>query len=319
MSDTFYPCDMHVHTTGSDGNDSFEELLHFAGSRQLAVLSMTDHDVLPPLAVLCGNEIRSAVDHALEQGIVYLPGCEFSCETGIEDCHIKIIGCHWNSPAILAMMDEIVASKSDAYVELLEVLGRNGMPIELQELLSFGERIQLTQLQKKRIFDFMAHKGYCADWSEAKLLVRNNPEYSVKRKKPDALRLIRAGRDAGAVVSLAHPFLIDDEVSYRGMRISRWDFIEEMIEAGLQGIECRYPYGKTSFRLNVPVEFLWKEIADRYASRLFLDAGSDYHNDAKKGVKNPRLLGECGLTLAEFLETPYVEKLNQEQFSLLMS
>jgi hypothetical protein len=37
---------------------------------------------------------------------------------------------------------------------------------------------------------------------------------------------------------------------------------------------------------------------------VFASAGSDYHNDAKKGVKNPRELGECGLTMEEFLAIP---------------
>ena len=319
MKDFVYPCDLHSHTTGSDGNDSFEELIAFVKERQLKVISVTDHDVLPPMEVKQGNHTQSAMDYALDKGIVYLPGCEFSCETDIEDCHIKVIGLNWNSPPILAMMEEIIASKSNSYVQLLEVLGNNGMPIALPDLLSFGEEIELSQLQKKRIFDFMAYRGYCTNWAEAKLLVRDNPAYSVKRKKPDATRLIQAGREAGAIVSLAHPFLMDSELPYRGKRVSRWQFIEEMIDAGLQGIECRYPYGKTAFRANGPIEALWKEIADRYAARLFLDAGSDYHNDAKKGTGNPRLLGECGLSVAEFLNTPYAGILSKQQQQLLNS
>ncbi|MGL6197348.1 MAG: hypothetical protein ACRC3H_00285 [Lachnospiraceae bacterium] len=40
------------------------------------------------------------------------------------------------------------------------------------------------QIQKKMLFEIMAHKGYTADWSVARLWVKNAPRLSVKRQKP---------------------------------------------------------------------------------------------------------------------------------------
>ncbi len=38
-------------------------------------------------------------------------------------------------------------------------------------------KIPLAELQRKRIFDVLAQKGYAKDWSQAKLLVRDDPYF----------------------------------------------------------------------------------------------------------------------------------------------
>ena len=43
--------------------------------------------------------------------------------------------------------------------------------------------------------------------------------------------------------------------------------------------------------------------SERYADRgLIISGGSDYHADGKKGVKNPREIGECGITREDFMK-----------------
>ena len=42
---------------------------------------------------------------------------------------------------------------------------------------------------------------------------------------------------------------------------------------------------------------------ERYAGRgLIISGGSDYHADGKKGGKNPREIGECGITREDFMK-----------------
>lgn len=308
-----YPCDLHAHTTRSDGNDSYPELIAAAAEAGLLVVAVTDHDVLPALE-WDGVPVR---DIALEAGLVLLPGCEFSCETHIEDCHIKVIGGDWESPAIRQIIEAIADSKSGSYLELLEILGSKGMPIDLEELLAFGYPIAVEDLQKKRIFEFMAHKGYTRDWVTAKLMVRDDPELAVKRKKPSAVSVIRAGLASGGVVSLAHPYLMDPQVFWDGQRISRREWIELLIREGLQGIEARYTYDKTTTREPYAKAEIEEMVREAFGGRLFIDGGSDYHGDHKKGVENPRRLGECGLTSEEFWATPYAALLTPAQRSLI--
>lgn len=304
-----YPCDMHAHTTNSDGNDTYPELIQAAKEAGLHVLAVVDHDVAP-IEMIDGE---STADMALAEGIALLPGCEFSCETHIEDCHIKIIGGDFAHPAITAILDDIAASKSDAYLELLDVLKRRGMPIDLSELLAFGHPVAVEDLQKKRIFEFMAHKGYTKDWVSAKLLVRNDPELSVKRRKPSAFSVIQAAKASGGVVSLAHPYLMDAEVQCDGKKISRGEWITRMVAEGLQGIEASYTYDKTTTREPMTKQEMEQAIRRDYASCLFIDGGSDYHADHKKGIERPRELGECGLSRAEFLATPYAALMSGRQ------
>ena len=295
-----YYADLHSHTTRSDGNDLPYELILNAEKEGVRVVGLTDHDVLPPETIDVHGDQVPICGYAEKHRVRLVRGVEFSCETMIEDCHIVGYGCDFRSAALAELCDRIQKFKESAYIELLEKLSLHGMPITVDELLDANKSTTLADLQKKRIFDLMAQKGYAPDWKSAKLMVRSEKALEVKRKKPDAKEVIEKLHSAGGTAILAHPFLIDEKVVYQGKQMSRWEFIEILIGYGLDGIESRYPYTKTTCVDRRPNEVLWQEIIERYAKRLFISGGSDYHNDEKKGTQNPRHIGECGLTEAEF-------------------
>ena len=62
-----------------------------------------------------------------------------------------------------------------------------------------------------------------------------------------------------------------------------------------------YTYDKTSYSGKLTKQEIYDDIREYYGDRLFISGGSDYHADGKKGVKNPREIGDCGITLEEFL------------------
>ena len=69
------------------------------------------------------------------------------------------------------------------------------------------------------------------------------------------------------------------------------------------GIEASYTYDKTSYGGTMTKDEIKKEVIERYAGRgLIISGGSDYHADGKKGVKNPREIGECGITREDFMK-----------------
>lgn len=306
-----YPCELHAHTNRSDGNDTPWELLRNAAACGIKILALTDHDVLPPeLIELPDGTERNPVDAARELGVILLPGVEFSCETEVEDVHVVGLGCDWKKPALKEQEADIVRSKTESYVELIHRLDGSGYSMTLEEVLSLGNPpVPVEKLQKKRIFDTMAAKGYTKDWAQAKLLVRDSPALNVKRRKPEAASVIRLIHDAGGIAVLAHPCLIDETVTLRGRTLSRWDYVETLIGAGLDSIEVRYTYNKTSCKDKRAPELIWQEVRERMEGRLFLSGGSDYHADYKKGVASPRELGECGLTMEEFMEIPALRRL----------
>lgn len=309
---TRFPCDLHTHTVRSDGNDTPQELIDNAAALGLCALGITDHDITPPLVLDLsdGRQIRS-VEYAASRGVQLVLGYEFSCDTWVDDVHICGYGLDWNHPDVLAEVAAAERSKSRAYEELCQRLTEAGMPMDWeQDILHYtrpdGQKAvrEPEDVQRKHIFEAMAAKGYTATWSDAKILVRDNPRLNVQRRKIDPREAIALIHRCGGVAVLAHPHLIDSvvQVPDRPTR-TRDEYVNELVAAGLDGIEVRYTYDKTTYKGTQSPEEIEAEVRSRYAGRLrMLSGGSDYHADHKKGAKKVRSLGERGLTVAEFEE-----------------
>ena len=217
---------------------------------------------------------------------------------------LSCLGCDWNAPYFKELDEFTINSKVNSYRKLIDLLNEQGMEMTWEEVLqNNGYPVQEQFVQKKMIFELMARKGYMESWKEAKLYVKNSKEVSVKREKPDAVSVIKEIHKLGGIIILAHPYLISEPVSYKGKEMSRQEFIEVLIEAGLDGIEASYTYDKTSYGGTMTKDEIKKEVIERYAGRgLIISGGSDYHADGKKGVKNPREIGECGITREDFMK-----------------
>ncbi len=299
-----YECDLHGHTNRSDGNDTPQEFILHGKERGVKIMAITDHDVIPPEMVnVDGREIKT-VDYAKEQGVNVLFGIEISCETWIDDTHLVCFGCDWDDKFFKELDVFTIKSKIGSYKKLAEALTEKGMAISWEEILdNNGHPVLEEQVQKKMLFELMARKGYMPNWQEAKLYVKNAKDIMIKREKPDAISVIKEVHRMGGIVILAHPYLISEPVSYQGKEITREEFIEILIEAGLDGIEASYTYDKTSYGGEQTASEIKKEVEDKYRKRgLIISGGSDYHADGRKGVKNPREIGECGITEEEFMQ-----------------
>ena len=307
-----YECDLHTHSVRSDGNDAVIELIDHAASAGLRVLALTDHDVRPPVEVEVDGETVDVKAYAKQKGVSFIGGIEYSCDTDVDDVHIVGLGCDFSMPAFLAAEQAMAKSKVDAYRALTEVLAQNGILVDWSDVLrnADGSSRPEDAVQRKHIFETIARKGYTKTWQEAKLLVRDNPAYNIRREKIDPLDAIGIIRAAGGVAILAHPHLIDETVEKNGVKISRKDYIERLIAAGLMGIEAAYPYDKTSYKGTQTNEEIRASILREYGARLpVISGGSDYHADAKKGVTNPRELGEGGVTFDFFRTNPLLAAL----------
>ena len=75
---------------------------------------------------------------------------------------------------------------------------------------------------------------------------------------------------------LAHPYLIAEPVNWQGKPITRKAYIDELIDAGLDGIEVRYTYDKTSYRGCQSKDEIAEEVRLLYGDRVaILSGGSD--------------------------------------------
>ncbi|MCC8167694.1 MAG: PHP domain-containing protein [Planctomycetes bacterium] len=297
-----YPCDLHLHTNRSDGVDSPAELIDRAAALGLAVVGITDHDIRPPDRVMAGGREVPLHDYAAAAGVVVLRGIEVSCETGIEDVHIIGFGCEWGDSYFDDLEAAVVRSKKDSYVKLVDALRKDGMALTWDDVLrNNGHPISEDAVQKKMIFELMARKGYAATWAEAKRLVNATPAYHIPREKPAALSVIRAIRETGGISILAHPYLIDDNVDFDGRVMPRAEFIHLLIGAGLDGIEGVYTYDKTSYGGVMTKGAIAREVVALFGGAVrIVSGGSDYHGDQRKGVANPREMGEAGISLGYF-------------------
>jgi 3',5'-nucleoside bisphosphate phosphatase len=297
-----YECDLHCHTLHSDGNDSPEELAKKAAELKMRAIAMVDHDIVPERP----SGIKS---YAETLGLNLVLGCEFSCDTNVDDVHIIGYELDWKNPAIL--QEEAIAklSKSEAYRDLCLLLSKKGMLIDYEnELLQYtdaGGNIQTRnpdEVQRKHIFELMASKGYFPSWEKAKLAVRDDPVFNIRRKKINPLKAIEIIKLAGGLSVLAHPYLIDEDLRSEDTHCgSRERYIENLIDAGLDGIESCYTYSKTTYKGSLPDNQIKEIVEDKYRGRVrFFTGGSDYHNDAKKGTRNPRQIGEAGISFEQF-------------------
>ncbi len=309
MTPARYPCDLHCHTTRSDGNDSPRELIDNAARAGLAVLAITDHDTVPPENITVDATEMPAVEYARQRGVQLVPGYEFSCDTWVDDVHICGYRLDWHHPAVLAEVAAAERSKSRAYEELCELLTARGMAIDWErDILSYRQpdgtpaRRDPDNVQRKHIFEAMAAKGHTATWSDAKILVQGDPTLNVRRRKIDSVAAIELIHACGGTAVLAHPYLIEETVHRQdGEAMSRSAYIDRLIAAGLDGIEASYSYDKTSYKGVQKPEEIEAEVRRLYAGRVrFISGGSDYHADHKKGTNKCRALGERGISLEAF-------------------
>ena len=299
-----YPCDMHCHTLRSDGNDTPLELIENAATAGMHAVGITDHDIDPPLTVDLGDGRKAdIVEYAAGRGVVLVLGYEFSCDTLVDDVHICGYRLDWRHGDLQAEIAAAKQSKSRAYEELCEALTLNGMSVDWEADVLAGVR-KPDEVQRKHVFEAMAARGHAETWSDAKIIVRDNPALNIRRRKIDPLEAIALIKRCGGTSMLAHPYLIDEEIHLPDSpTMTRGQYIDRLIAGGLDGIELRYTYDKTSYKGTLTPEQIEAEIRSACTGRVrCFSGGSDYHAGHKKNAKRPRCLGERGLSVNEFEE-----------------
>lgn len=305
-----YECDLHCHTTRSDGNDTPKELIERASNLGMKAIAITDHDIDPPLYILDESGRKTDIKKfAKNLGLDLILGYEFSCDTYVDDVHIIGYELDWKSRLVKEEVERAEKSKLSAYKQLCEVLTEHGMPIDYEkEILVYSDedgKVRTRtpeEVERKHIFEVMAKKGYAKSWSEAKLKIRDNPALNVRREKISPLAAIELIKKCGGLAVLAHPYLIDEEVNSKELgSVFRDEYIDKLIEAGLDGIESCYTYNKTTYKGSMSNDEIQKEVENKYGGKVkFFTGGSDFHNDVKKGVKNSRMIGEAGISYHKF-------------------
>lgn len=251
-------CDLHVHTTASDGQLSPHEALHTAREKGLAALGICDHDTASGVLSLYGKSPDASSPLILE-GVEIVPGVELNSQWKDREVHILGYYARMDSGPFRAMLDEMQDERQKRATVMVERLAGLGLPLDMTRVreIAAGDSIG-----RPHVAWAMAEKGYVATVKEAfdRYLGVGRPAY-VERFHLDPKDAVRAIRDAGGVPVWAHPG------TSRAMGLAK-----SLVDAGLMGIEAYHPEHDRA------TEQRCKDIAQDFG--LLVTGGSDFHGAA---------------------------------------
>lgn len=126
-----YFCDLHTHSTFSDGTDTPTELIKKAEQVGLSAIALTDHNSISGL-----SEFLSA---AKDSKVIAVPGAEFSTEYEGKELHLVglfIKEEHYQK--VREFCDDVRKSKENSNRKLIENLKQVGYSVEYEELESYA-------------------------------------------------------------------------------------------------------------------------------------------------------------------------------------
>ena len=251
-------CDLHAHSTASDGSLSPAQLLQLAVDTGLSAVVLCDHNTVAGLPEFT----EAAKDLPLEA----VPGVEFTSE--YEGTELHILGLYVK-PAhyekINALLDEFKHRKEESNQKLIAVLSAAGFRA------SYGKFCDNHgYVNRAHIAQALVEAGYVESVEMAfKTLLREGGGYYEPPRRLDAFEIIRFIKSMGALAVLAHPLLNLDEAGLRA-------FLPRAKEAGLDGMETeytKYSEEKTALAKSLAAEF-----------QILESGGSDFHGTAKPDV-----------------------------------
>lgn len=254
-------CDLHTHSTFSDGTCSPAEILSLAVSAELSAVALTDHNTV--------SGLPSFLEAAAEKNIPAVPGVEIS--TGWNGKELHILGLFLPAAsfdAVSAFLDIINVRKEENNRKLIRTLSAAGYELDYDAIRRSHPE---GSVNRAVIAAAMLEKGYIASVQEAfQTLLSSENGYYIPPERISAFDAIAFLASIHAVPVLAHPFLSLTETELR-------QFLPEAKKYGLAAIETVY----SSY--SEETEALAKTIAAEFHLRQ--SGGSDFHGGNKPDIR----------------------------------
>lgn len=252
-------CDLHTHSTFSDGTFTPAELIAAAERLNLSAIALCDHNTVDGLPDFLKAGQGSAV--------AAVPGVEFSTDYEGTELHmLALFVKEEHFASVTALMEDFRLRKEKSNEDLVTALRRAGMDIDYETVKAKAG----GYINRPHIAAELTRLGYTESIKAAfKTLLAPGGGFYTPPQRMDAFASIRFIKSIGAVAVLAHPFLNLDEAGLRA-------FLPEALNCGLDGMEVLYP--KFS-----PEE---TELAGRLAAEFGLlpSGGSDFHGENKPDI-----------------------------------
>lgn len=244
--------DLHLHSIFSDGTFTPEEIASRAKSQGVAAIALTDHDTVEGCA-------RAAVACAAA-GVEFISGTELTTEHGGNELHLLGYFLDPHNARLLTEIAESQIVRQNRIREMVAQLNKLHVPLTAEEVFALAN---CKSPGRPHVARAMVKAGLVANLDEAfeRFLKKGRPAW-VPKKKVSAADAIQLIHQAGGLAVMAHPGL------------NRTDsVIPDLVEAGLDGIECFHTKHSTSLSQRYLLA------AEKY--NLLVTGGSDCHGLSK--------------------------------------
>ncbi len=250
--------DLHTHSSASDGTETPAVVVQRAAEAGLSTVALTDHDTT------LGWE--EAADAACAHGIRLVRGIEVSCSRRHQSIHLLAYLPDPEHPGLVAELARARDSRDTRLDRMVRKMADAGIGITVEQVRDQVEAGATAG--RPHIADALVAAGIVANRDEAfRQFLGSASPYYVSHYAPDPVDAIALVRDAGGVPVIAHA-----RSDTRG-RVVADELIEEMVDAGLLGLEVHH-------RDHTPDAV--RHLTDLARSLHLLTTGSsDYHGTGK--------------------------------------
>lgn len=270
------PCDLHMHSTASDGTDAPEALAPLAKAAGLEAIALTDHDTTAGLPV-CAAACQAA-------GVGFVPGIEISADiTALKSplppsstepirlgtLHILGLFVRHDDAELERIHQRLLAARLERNPRIIANLQALGVAIEYDEVLELTQSLGTRIVGRPHIAQVLVKKGYVKTVQDAFARYLGEGKAAYARKDTLAPRLaIEAIHHAGGLAILAHPMQLR-----AGSAAQLEHIVTRLKDLGLDGLETRH-----SDHAAADVE-RYQKLAEKLG--LLVSGGSDYHGSRK--------------------------------------
>ncbi len=254
------PCDLHIHSTHSDGTLTPAALIAEAKRLGLTV-ALTDHNTV--------SGLTDFLKEACKQGVTAIPGIEISSDLGGTELHVVGL---FIAPEHYAAIEKLMVRyhklKEESNIRLIENLRHAGYAIDYA---SVQKRAAHGTPNRALIALELVEQGYVSSVQEAfDKLLKEKHGYYIPPERLTTAEAITFLRSIHALPVLAHPFLNLTEDALRAA-------LPDLMEAGLVAMEVQHSTydDETITRA--------KAVADEFG--LLYSGGSDFHGEPKPDVR----------------------------------
>jgi len=255
-------CDLHTHSTASDGTARPAEVVRIAKRIGLRALALTDHDTLAG--------VEEAGTEARHLGVELIPGCEISLDGVPGTFHMTGLGVDPADRTLRERLDFVRQGREGRNGEIARKLVSLGIPVTMEEVAAEAGGDVVGRPHFARV---LVKRGVVRDFREAfdRFLGKGRAAYADRDRLPlaDAIAAIHG---AGGAAVLAHPYTIGlgDPAEFES-------WLRGMAAAGLDGLETVYTEHSSADQAR------FRDLALRCG--LLESGGSDYHGDNKAGTE----------------------------------